>query len=105
MAKDNASTKHVHHTKLPKKAYERALLDLQAELVKLKEWVRQEGERVVVVFEGRDAAGKGGVIKRIAEYLDPRVARASSLYPPPPSGNAPSGTSSGTSPTSPPPGR
>ena len=82
MTKDGIETKHPHHTKLPRKGYERALLELQAELVKLKEWVRQEGERVVVVFEGRDAAGKGGVIKRIAEYLNPRVARIVALPAP-----------------------
>jgi polyphosphate kinase 2 len=82
MTKDGIDTRHPHHTKLSRKGYERALLELQAELVKLKEWVRQEGERVVVVFEGRDAAGKGGVIKRIAEYLNPRVARIVALPAP-----------------------
>ncbi len=82
MAKDDLAAKHARHTKLARKGYERALLELQAELVKLKEWVRQEQERVVVVFEGRDAAGKGGVIKRIAEYLNPRVARIVALPAP-----------------------
>ena len=51
------------------------MLQLQIELVKLQEWVRQEGLRVVVVFEGRDAAGKGGTIKRVTEPLNPRVCR------------------------------
>src|SRR6187402_2189128 len=61
--------------KLPKKLYERELLRLQAELVKLQEWVRVEGARVVVIFEGRDAAGKGSTIKRVTQYLNPRVER------------------------------
>src|SRR6187549_1142942 len=68
--------------KLPKKAYERELLRLQAELVKLQEWVRVEGARLVVVFEGRDAAGKGSTIKRVTEYLNPRVARIVALPAP-----------------------
>ena len=69
---------------------------LQAELVKLQEWVRTSGSRVVMVFEGRDAAGKGGAIKRITEYLNPRVARIVAL-PRRPSASASSGTSSATS--------
>ncbi|MFJ8942820.1 polyphosphate kinase 2 [Streptomyces sp. NPDC102395] len=68
--------------KVPKKAYEEELLRLQTELVKLQEWVRAEGVRLVVVFEGRDAAGKGGTIKRIAEHLNPRVARIVALPKP-----------------------
>ena len=62
-----------------KKAYEKELLRLQAELVVLQEWVRAEGKRVVVVFEGRDAAGKGSTIKRVTQYLNPRVARIAAL--------------------------
>lgn len=62
--------------------YERELLRLQSEFVKLQEWVRQTGARVVVIFEGRDAAGKGGVIKRITEYLSPRVVRIAALPAP-----------------------
>jgi polyphosphate kinase len=69
-------------TKFPRKVYERELLRLQAELVKLTEWVRTAGVRVVVVFEGRDAAGKGGAIKRITHYLSPRVARIVALPTP-----------------------
>ncbi|MFF7725485.1 polyphosphate kinase 2 [Streptomyces sp. NPDC008001] len=65
--------------RLPRKAYERELFRLQTELVKLQEWVRAEGARLVVVFEGRDAAGKGGVIKRVTEHLNPRVARTVAL--------------------------
>jgi polyphosphate kinase len=68
--------------KLRKKAYERELLRLQGELVKLQEWVRVEGQRVVVIFEGRDAAGKGGAIKRVTQYLNPRFARIAALPAP-----------------------
>ncbi|MDX1608757.1 MAG: polyphosphate kinase 2 [Halofilum sp. (in: g-proteobacteria)] len=59
--------------KIPNKRYEQELFRLQLELVKLQEWIREQGLKVVVIFEGRDAAGKGGVIKRITEYLNPRV--------------------------------
>ncbi len=65
--------------KLDRKFYEKELRRLQMELVKLQEWVKAEGLRVVVVFEGRDAAGKGGVIKRITERLNPRVCRVAAL--------------------------
>ena len=58
---------------------DRELLRLQTELVKMQEWLRQEGRRLVVVFEGRDAAGKGGAIKRISEYLNPRWCRIAAL--------------------------
>ncbi len=67
---------------LPRRTYEKALLDLQAELTAMAEWIRESGARVVVVFEGRDAAGKGGVIKRVAEYLSPRVCRIVALPAP-----------------------
>jgi len=59
--------------KMGRKSYEKTLFKLQLELVKLQEWVRLEGLKVVVIFEGRDAAGKGGVIKRITQHLNPRV--------------------------------
>ncbi|HET9423516.1 MAG TPA: polyphosphate kinase 2 [Nocardioides sp.] len=62
--------------------YESELFRLQAELVKVQEWVRSGGHRVVIVFEGRDAAGKGGTIKRITQYLNPRVARIVALPAP-----------------------
>ena len=62
--------------------YEAELFRLQTEFVKLQEWVRHTGARVVVIFEGRDAAGKGGAIKRITEYLSPRVARIAALPAP-----------------------
>ena len=68
--------------RLKKKAYEAELVLLQAELVKMQEWVRREGERIVLVFEGRDAAGKGSTIKRVTQYLNPRQARVVALPAP-----------------------
>lgn len=68
--------------KLPLKYYERELLRLQAELVKLQSWVRDKKLKVVVIFEGRDAAGKGGVIKRITERVSPRTFRVVALGTP-----------------------
>jgi polyphosphate kinase 2 (PPK2 family) len=68
--------------RLTGKAYRAELLRLQAELVKLQEWVRAESARLVVLFEGRDAAGKGSTIKRVAQYLNPRVARIAALPTP-----------------------
>jgi polyphosphate kinase 2 len=68
--------------KLPKKAYEDELYRLQAELVKMQNWARASGARIVVVFEGRDAAGKGGTIRRVTEYLNPRFARIAALDKP-----------------------
>ena len=65
--------------KIPKKTYERELLRLQEELVKMAEWIKDSGSRLVVIFEGRDAAGKGGTIKRMTEYLNPRIARIVAL--------------------------
>ena len=62
-------------TVIRKKIYERELGKLQIELVKLQEWVKHKKLKVVVIFEGRDAAGKGGVIKRITEALNPRICR------------------------------
>ncbi|MCA9622630.1 MAG: hypothetical protein KC731_26600, partial [Myxococcales bacterium] len=68
--------------KLDRVAYEAELERLQTELVKLQYWVKDRGLRVVVVFEGRDAAGKGGAIKRIAECLNPRGCRVVALGTP-----------------------
>lgn len=68
--------------KLEESFYEQELRKLQVELVKLQEWIKQKGLRVVVLFEGRDAAGKGGVIKRITERLSPRVCRVVALSMP-----------------------
>ena len=68
--------------KIPNELYETELFRLQTELVKLQEWVKATGTRIVVIFEGRDAAGKGGTIKRLTEYLSPRVARVAALPSP-----------------------
>ncbi|MGH3471527.1 MAG: polyphosphate kinase 2 [Nocardioidaceae bacterium] len=68
--------------KVSKKVYEQELLRLQQELVQVQSWVKETGQRVVVIFEGRDAAGKGSAIKRITEYLNPRVARVVALPTP-----------------------
>jgi polyphosphate kinase 2 len=68
--------------KLSTKAYEKRLAELQIELVKLQEWIKHKGLKVVVIFEGRDAAGKGGVIKRITQSLNPRVCRVVALGTP-----------------------
>jgi polyphosphate kinase 2 len=68
--------------RLSKAVYEAELLRLQGELVRMQEWVRATGARLVVVFEGRDAAGKGSAIKRVAEFLNPRIARIVALPAP-----------------------
>ena len=67
---------------MSRKAYEREKYRLQVELLKLQAWVKETGQRVVVVFEGRDAAGKGGTIKRFMEHLNPRGARVVALEKP-----------------------
>jgi polyphosphate kinase len=69
-------------SRLDPHAYERELRRLQIELVKLQEWIRQQGLKLVVVFEGRDAAGKGGTIKRMTESLNPRWCRVVALPAP-----------------------
>ena len=69
-------------SKIPKKLYRNELARLQEELVKMEDWVQSQGLRVVVVFEGRDAAGKGGAIKRITENLNPRATRIAALPKP-----------------------
>ena len=68
--------------KLTKKKYERQLNLLQVELVKLQRWIQTKGLKVVVLFEGRDAAGKGGVIKRITQSLNPRICKVVALGTP-----------------------
>ena len=68
--------------RLQRKFYETELAHFQVELVKLQEWIRQEGLKVVVLFEGRDAAGKGGTIKRITQSLNPRICRVEALGTP-----------------------
>jgi polyphosphate kinase 2 len=69
-------------SKIPDAVYEAELFRLQTELVRLQEWVRYSGARLVIVFEGRDGAGKGGTIKRITEYLNPRLAGIAALPAP-----------------------
>jgi len=75
---DNAGGKK----KLKRKEYEKQLLELQGELCALQEWVKATGQRVMIVFEGRDAAGKGGTIKAITERVSPRVFRVVALPAP-----------------------
>lgn len=82
--KDNAfaSDGYPHKRKLKRKVYEQTLDDLQAELVKVLYWLEESGERVIALFEGRDAAGKGGTIGAIRENLNPRRVRAVALSKP-----------------------
>ena len=68
--------------RLPRQLYETELYRLQGELVKMQEWTRSAGARIVVIFEGRDAAGKGSTIKRVTEYLNPRIASIVALPAP-----------------------
>ena len=83
MASKETSGKHKANGKrVPKGVYEKELYRLQAELVKMQEWARTSGARIVVIFEGRDAAGKGGTISRITTYLNPRTARIAALPKP-----------------------
>ena len=70
------------NSRLPKKTYEKELRRLQEELVKMEDWVAAVGARIVVIFEGRDAAGKGGTIKRITQYMNPRITRIVALPKP-----------------------
>jgi polyphosphate kinase 2 len=79
--KKNSATKPARRI-ISDAVYQAELFRLQTELVKLQEWVRDSGARVVVIFEGRDGAGKGGTIKRITEYLNPRLARIVALPAP-----------------------
>lgn len=74
-SKKNTST-------LSTKEYDKELQQLQVELVKLQGWIKEKGLKVIVIFEGRDAAGKGGVIKRITETLNPRIVRVVALATP-----------------------
>ena len=82
MAKGQPASPEKSAPKVPTDVYEAELFRLQTELVKLQEWTRATGARIVVVFEGRDAAGKGGTIKRITEYLSPRSVRIAALPAP-----------------------
>lgn len=78
-APNNKKSARLAVPKISDDVYEAELFRLQTELVKLQEWVRYSGARLVVLFEGRDAAGKGGAIKRITEYLSPRIAHVAAL--------------------------
>jgi len=71
-----------NNKKLRNKKYEKELYKLQVELCNLQEWIKQEGKRIIIVFEGRDTAGKGGVIKRILERVSPRVFQVNALPAP-----------------------
>lgn len=76
------SGRYPYKKKLKRKAYEQQKEQLQVELLKAQKWVRETGQRIVMIFEGRDAAGKGGTIKRFTEHLNPRAARVVALEKP-----------------------
>ena len=82
MSKSDSDSDAKSAPKVPNDVYEAELFRLQTEFVKLQEWVKATGSRIVVIFEGRDAAGKGGTIKRITEYLSPRSVRIAALPAP-----------------------
>ena len=82
MSKSESDSDAKSAPKVPNDVYEAELFRLQTEFVKLQEWVKATGARIVVLFEGRDAAGKGGTIKRITEYLSPRSVRIAALPAP-----------------------
>jgi polyphosphate kinase len=89
MARTKSATPHeavkadeAAESRLGRKVYDEELARLQLELIKLQEWIRHAGLRVVVIFEGRDAAGKGGTIKRITQSLNPRICRVVALAAP-----------------------
>src|SRR5215471_5436644 len=73
---------HPDRESIDRRVYFKELFRLQGELVKLQDWVQHEKLKVIVIFEGRDAAGKGGVIKRITQRLNPRVCRVAALPAP-----------------------
>jgi len=79
---DNPDISQPQREKLKKKVYEKVLADFQIELVKLQKWIKDQGLKVVVIFEGRDAAGKGGTIRRITQSLNPRICRVVALGTP-----------------------
>ena len=81
-AAKSAEAPQANNRTLTKKEYEKELARLQIELVKLQEWVKLKGLKVMVLFEGRDAAGKGGTIKRITESLNPRICKVVALPSP-----------------------
>src|SRR6202040_3677456 len=79
---DEAKEKDSPPEKMKRKVYEREMRKLQVQLCKLQDWVKEKGLRVVIVFEGRDAAGKGGTIKALTEKVSPRVFRVNALPAP-----------------------
>ena len=82
LKQDEKKSKPDKKKKLKRKVYEEELSKLHLELVKLQEWIKHQRLKVVVIFEGRDAAGKGGTIKRITECLNPRICRVAALGTP-----------------------
>ncbi|NOR20694.1 MAG: polyphosphate kinase 2 [Xanthomonadales bacterium] len=76
------SGRYPYKNKIKKAAYEAHLKELQVELLKVQSWVKKSGQRIIILFEGRDAAGKGGTIKRFMEHLNPRTARVVALEKP-----------------------
>jgi len=78
----SSDVNYPYKEKMPRDEYEKTKKELQIELLKLQKWVKETGQRVVILFEGRDAAGKGGTIKRIMEHLNPRGARVVALDKP-----------------------
>lgn len=82
-SKEKGHEEHgVKVAKIKNKFYNEELFRLQLELVKLQEWIKEQGLKVIVIFEGRDAAGKGGVIKRVQQHLNPRICRVAALPAP-----------------------
>ena len=88
MAKKNKDNER-ENKRMKRKEYEAELRGLQAELCKLQDWVKYKGLRVIIVFEGRDAAGKGGTIRAITERVSPRVFRLIALPAPSDRGKKP----------------
>ena len=76
------SGEYPYDEKIQRAEYEKAKTDLQVELLKVQKWVKDTGQKIVILFEGRDAAGKGGTIKRFTEHLNPRAARVVALEKP-----------------------
>ena len=80
---DEVRAKAAHaNGKMKRKVYEKELHKLQVELCRLQDWVKDTGERIIILFEGRDAAGKGGTVKAITERVSPRVFRVVALPAP-----------------------
>src|SRR3974390_2944596 len=79
----NSQSGVIEQAKIRKEDYENEIFKLQVELVKLQGWVKATNARIVIIIEGRDAAGKGGIIKRIMERVSPRIFRVGAPPPPP----------------------